>query len=356
MYRNLFLFCAFLSVHLLCFAGEPILVSNSKPLLPVFSVILGADNKQANEDVLSMHLLIDGKPADLPVAVHYTVVGKNLQMTPANTLGYGLQFVVQYSVGGRLITKAYNTPVQPVPPTPVSIAAMYPASGDIPYNQLYFHIRFSRPMVQDPRAWRYVSVVNDRGDTLPNAWRQRSYWLDSGRLLVLMIHPGRVKSGIHYLGPLFDSGKNYRICLQPGIKAVDGSQPATAYAQTYHVVSPDRQSPAVSISKDGLPQAGTTQPLILHCSEQMDYASVFDGVSITDDRGKPIALQIAPLTGTNNYVLMPTTAWVHSNYTLILKNAVYDLAGNRLDRLFEVTDAADVQHLGGDTRLSFTVQ
>lgn len=355
MLKTLFLLCAVLTVHLLCFAGEPLLIDDVQPLLPVFSVtITGEDKKLPNEDILSLHMVIDGKVADVPVAVHYTVKGSVLQMVPQNSLGRGLQFVVQYGVAGRLLSRAYNTPAQPAVATPVSVFAMYPVTDILPYNQLYFHIRFSKPMVQDPQAWRYVTITNDRGETIPNAWRQRSYWLDSGRLLVLMIHPGRVKSGIHYLGPLFDSGKDYHITVQ-GIRAVDGSVLAT-YTRSYHIAAPDRQCPSVYIDTTHLPHAGSIKSLTLHFSEQMDYASVWDGTRITDAHGHNLPCKIEPKPGGSDYILTPQSPWQHSNYTLILKNAVYDLAGNRLDRLFEVTDGSGISATAKETRLSFTLQ
>lgn len=356
MIKILFLLCAILSVHLLCFAGEPLSVDDAQPLSPVFSVPLTAQNKQQSyADVLSLRMIVDGKPADVPVVVHYFVKDSQLQMIPANDLGYGLQFLVQYSVAGRLVSKAYTTPAQPAAATPVSVSAIYPLTDVIPYNQLYFHIRFNKPMVQDPHVWRYVSVINDRGETILNAWRQRAYWLDSGRLLVLMIHPGRVKSGIHYLGPLFDSGKTYLITMQ-GARAVDGSVLSAAYTRAYHIAAPDRHCPSVYIDTANLPHVGSIKSLTLHFSEQMDYASVWDGTRITDAHGHNLPCNIEPKPGGSDYILTPQAPWQHSNYTLILKNAVYDLAGNRLDRLFEVTDGSGISATAKETRLAFTLE
>jgi hypothetical protein len=335
----------FLLFHLHAFAGETITITKLATLKPVVSVSLPAANMQKDNapDWLAVYMVIGDTVADIAVAGDYTLSKGELSFTPYNALGYGLQFEVQYKNSGVVVEKKRFT-MPPAPPSGKSaeVVTAYPLADTIPYNTLFFHIRFSQPMMNDELAYNYVKVFDENGNERERAWRQRSFWLDEGRLLVLMIHPGRVKNGIHYESPLFDSGKRYTIRVEKDIKDINGNPIATAYTQQYYVGGEDRIKPEVIFSTSKL-QHGSCGPLSISFSEGMDHASVWDGVAVTDAYGNSLPIKVTTNGNDKKYTITPTQPWQKGSYTLSLKSAVYDFAANRINRLFEIKDTNEIE-------------
>lgn len=349
--RTYFLFM-FLLFHLHVFAGETISITNLATLKPVVRVSLPAASANSLEqkglatapEWLTIYMVVDGTVADIPLAGDYKLNKGQLSFTPYNTLGYGLQFEVQYKNGGAVVErKRFTMPVAPTPGDAAEVVTGYPLADTIPYNTLFFHVRFSQPMMEDQHAYNYIKVLDENGTERKNAWRQRSFWLDEGRLLVLMIHPGRVKNGIHYESPLFDLGKRYTIRVGKDIKDANGNPLASAYTRAYYVTAEDRKRPQVALDTMRLPHHGSSTPLGISFSEGMDYASVWNGVSVTDTRGVQVPVRVETNGNDNKYTITPEQSWRKGSYTLLLKSAVYDFAANRINRLFEIKEDSEME-------------
>jgi len=360
----LFLF-VFMLFHLHVFAGETISVSSIASLKPVVQVQLreadmaGLHDKgiQAAPEWLAVYMVVNDTPAAMPVAGEYRIDKGHLQFVPYNTLGYGLQFEAQYKNGNTVVSKKrFTTPPKPAPGKAAEVVKAYPLTDTIPHNALYFHIRFSKPMMNDQQAFNYVKVFDESGEERTNAWRQKSFWLDEGKLLVLMVHPGRVKRGIDYGGPLFDTGKRYTIRVEKDIKDADGNPIAAAYSRSYYVTSEDYNSPKVDFTEAEIPRSGSLTPLVITFSEGMDYASVWDGTSVADAAGKTLPVKVDVAGKDNTYTITPLQQWKKGKYALSLKSAVYDFAANRINRLFEIKDSKEMEKDKIVTRWNFEIK
>jgi hypothetical protein len=268
-------------------------------------------------------------------------------------LGYDREFEIQYISGDTILKKSFKTPPSPHSKIPSQVKDIYPLADTVPYNTLFFNVRFSEPMMPDKEAYKHIKVYDEHGIERTQAWRQRSFWLNSGRVLVLMIHPGRVKSGIHYESPLFDSGKHYTITINKSIRDVNGNFITSDLTKRYYISGIDKTSPAAQIKQ--IPAANTLKPLKLLFSEGMDHASVIDGVALYDGRGVTVPVHIDE-DNDKQYNIIPSFSWQRGTYTLVLKNAVYDFAANRINRLFEVTDIKELEKDNVDTGLKFEVR
>lgn len=362
-FKVAFLLCAVFLIHLQATAGELIKIVGVEKLDPIISVSLTADDqnkvaadiKSAAPSVLALYLMQDGHRAQLPVAGYYRLEGNTLTFNPYYGLGYSRSYEVVYHTGGKEYVKKFSTPQQPSSKQLSKVITAYPLTDTIPYNTLFFHIRFSQPMMDDKQAYQYVKVFDEDGVERQRVWRQKSFWLDDGKLLVLMIHPGRVKNGIHFESPLFDSGRHYTIKVDKDIKDVNGTPIASSYQKSYYVKGEDRVIPKATLAKTTYRLANTTSPVTLIFSEGMDHASVLAGTTLLNDDGQEVNFTITA-NSDKSYSIIPATLWKSGSYTIVLNGAVYDFAANRLNRLFEITDEKEIEKDKVKTKLHFNIQ
>ncbi|OSZ77997.1 hypothetical protein CAP35_06930 [Chitinophagaceae bacterium IBVUCB1] len=357
------LLCFFLLIHLQTIAGELIKIENVATMHPTITVsitdekakMLAVDVTMAS-NILSLYMIINDTPASVPVSGSYLLKDSELSFSPRYTLGNSTVFEIQYQGGGEIMTKRFTTPSKPNPNALATVVTTYPLSDTIPYNTLFFHVRFSESMLDDKYAYKHVKVYDENGVERERPWRQKSFWLDSNKLLVLMIHPGRVKTGIHYESPLFDSGKHYTIKIEQEIKDKNVQKLRAEYTRQYFVNGEDRICPKVEMVHKVLPHAQTKEPIILSFSESMDHASVTEGTMIYDGAGKPMPCIVRATANDSDYQVIPIQNWRKGRYTFVLKSSVYDVAANRIRRPFETTNIKEMETDKLNTTFTFRIK
>ncbi len=346
MHRHLrfFFVWALVAGYLPCFAaGSPELL-NRDSLRPVFTLTLPQGAAQAGADWLSLHLLRDGDTAALSVASEYITRGRTLQMTPFTELDFGADYILRWRTVDGFKSGSYSTPEKNVS-APAKLLARYPQTDSVPENLLMLQFRFDAPMRPDPDVWTRFRIRADTpGATdIPYAWRQRCYWLDSDRVLQLMIHPGRVKSGIDYGGPLLFAGRSYRIDIDSGLVDLKGNTLGVQAEQRLVAGIEDHRIPAVT----GVPKllrAGSADPVRLSFSERMDYSGLLDGIRLLDAGGRDVdaGLELSPDGRTCE--LRPVERWQTGVYRLELSAEIRDLGANTLRRPFEVRSVKEAKN------------
>ncbi len=331
--------------------SQGIFLDRSDPLKPILSVeITAADsnivrtlvNENNVSKVFALYLIKNNKRLSVPVTGKYALNGKVLKYVPLSELGAGLEFEGEYTANGDTSFVHYLTPVAAEIDVPLpELEQIFPRSVDIPCNQLYFHIRFSQPMFPNKMAWQVVKIYDEDQEEIPKMWRERSYWLDSNRVLVLMIHPGRVKRGIGLDVP-FKEEQEYVFLIDGELSDAFG-RCVKMYSKTKFFASKDDyEIPKVNHKEVLVPARGTEDPLSIQFSEAMDYASIIDGVTITDEQGKLVKGNFWPLDNDATIEFFPGQEWIPGTYTITYGKIVADLAGNRLNRPFEMTSAEEV--------------
>ncbi|MBL7711569.1 MAG: hypothetical protein JNL13_03855 [Chitinophagaceae bacterium] len=280
-----------------------------------------------------LYFVADNKAAASPVAGHYQRSGNTLCYTPMYPLAAGERFLVKAAGYADTLLSVPADPLL-VPEVPASVAAIYPLSDSIPKNILFFHVRFTQAMQQDQQAWKKIHIYNDSGQLIPNTWRQRSFWLDSGRLLVLMIHPGRVKSGIRYIGPVFDIGRKYTLLADSSLKDRYGQALKASAQHTYHVGQELKERLKIVSATTKL-SSGTTEPVLIRLNNAADHAAAVAGISMVDQAGKEVAFTLEQ-ENNSNLLLRPAQAWAKGRYRIQVAGSFYDCTGNRFHRLFEM--------------------
>lgn len=288
------------------------------------------------ETIAGLFLLQNGKAATSPVACQYQYKTDTLYLQPMQPLAQGAEFEIQFIADGNTTTHRFSIPQNAERNTVPQVEAIYPLTDTIPANILMFHVRFTTPMQEDVLAFKHIKLLDEKGREKNMVWREKSNWDDSGKHLVLMLHPGRVKRGINYFkneGDLFEVGKKYTLVITQELKTTFGIALPNKYTKTFVVAKPDREIPAFNTTKTTIP-AASSQPVTLNFNEAMDYGSMCIGVVVSDSKGKKILGKINPVND-SQYTFTPSQPWAKGLYTIQLLDYVSDLASNHLRRRFE---------------------
>lgn len=328
-----------------------IAIDNKDARKPVIKLPVTAKQKLKGqkagwESLTSLFVVENGKPATTPVACRYTFNNDTLYCTPHLQLGSGLEFEVQVYGSGDTLVKRFTTPANPNTGPPPQVIAVYPDADMISTNILMFHAVFNIPMSENPLAFRHVKLFDENGNEKQMVWREKSNWADSGRHLVLMIHPGRVKRGIGYFegeGELFEPGKKYTLVITTELTDQDNRSLVKEYTKTFTATQPDRVMPEFKQHKFTAPAPETLLPLELTFSEGMDYGSMAIGIKVADSAGKKVNGMVIPING-EKWRFIPRDPWQQGQYTVELNDYVTDIAGNHLVRRFEEKNIGDINN------------
>lgn len=281
-----------------------------------------------------LFLLYGKDTADIAVGGRYEHHGERICFRPLYPLANGARFLLRAKgcKDSLLVVPEEN---RIVPADNAEVSHFYPVSDTIPENILFFHVRFTQPMKEDMDAWKKVRIYDDRSRLISGTWRQRSFWLDSGRLLVLMIHPGRVKNGIHYTGPVFYKGHHYTVLVDSTMQDKYGRN--IKIAEHSYYVSGEQREILNTCGYDKKVRSGTHDPLHIRFCSGIDHAAAISGIRVYDEQGHTLNCEIEQLYDTL-IRFRPSKPWPVGTLRIELAGDLYDAAGNRLNRLFEMKD------------------
>lgn len=334
MTRSFYLIAGMVFLVLQKTAAQGTFLFSGNPLQPSICLQQTAVDTGIAGEVMGpcLYLLSGTVAAAFPVAGTYTNSGTTRCYKPLYPLAAGQHFLLRAKGNRDTIISVTDNKV--IPAAAPAVAAIYPIADSIPENILFFHVRFTQPMEEDHEAWKKVSITDEQGTIIPRTWRQRSFWLDSGRLLVLMIHPGRVKSGIHYTGPVFEKGRHYTVTVDSSITNIYGRQLSNTVSHRYHIL-PEQKKLLQTCSVTRRIKARSKEPLAIRFCKGVDHAAAFTGIFIYDDAGNPLPC-IVQQSAECVISLQPLTGWPKGKLRLELAGTLYDCAGNRQNRLFEM--------------------
>jgi hypothetical protein len=212
---------------------------------------------------------------------------------------------------------------------------IFPA-GPVPANLLRWHFVFDSP-VDTVAAEDGVSLLDDRGKPVPHVFVELpdGLWDDSGTRLTLLLHPGRIKSGLRvrvHGGSALAAGE--RMTLRLDLDRIIGA--GAGFVEHRFTVVPAIERP-VDLAKWRLGdiEVGRLDPLTIQFDRPMDRFSlegamalvgpsgeVLDGIDSIDADGCALAFT-------------PSLPWQSGAHRLVVAPDLEDLAGNRVDAAFE---------------------
>ena len=227
-----------------------------------------------------------------------------------------------------------------------SVAVIHPRTDTLPANLLKFYIVFDQPMATG-HAGEYIQLYNlQTKQEEANAFLhlEQELWSYTGDTLTMWLDPGRIKRDLipnREMGNPLEEGSSYSLRIRSGWPAQNGTPLSENYNRDFVVGKLDREIPDLTTWKLTVPTSGTKQPLTIHLAEAMDMGALLEAIKICKDDKLPVSVRLALGPTDREVRLYPHKAWESGEYVVKVAEWTEDLAGNRMDRLFDQTRSAD---------------
>jgi hypothetical protein len=291
----------------------------------------------------------------------YRIENGALAFAPQFPLQPGMSYrAVARLPGSAPLSKVFSIPKADARPS-TTVEKVYPSVNVLPENQLKFYIHFSSAMARG-FAYDHVSLVDESGAKVDVPFLQlgEELWDPSGKRFTLFFDPGRIKRGLlsqKELGIALHEGKRYTLVIDKGWKDAENRPLMSDFRKTFTVGPADRKPIDLKTWTIRKPVAGTRNVLTVVFPESMDNAILQRELDVTTSTGTVIEGGVAVGADEKSWIFTPDTAWKRGAYTIRVGTALADLAGNMIDRPFEIDVFERVdQNLNRTTRtLPFTV-
>jgi hypothetical protein len=285
------------------------------------------DPSQARaEGVDTLRVYVDG--ATDPVFGEASREGNALVFRPRFPFRPGVPYRVVAGDVERTITL-------PAPERPrTSLTRVYPTRDVLPENQLKFYLHFSGPMSKG-EIYRRVSLYEgSRKVELPFLELGEELWDRENRRVTLLFDPGRIKNGLvprEEEGPALEKGKTYTLVVDGAWPDAWGRPLTKAFRKTFRVAEPDLSQPDPKAWSWRMPKAGTVEPLELTFPEPLDAGLLARVLGVEGVEGD-VHLDREETV----WRFTPKAPWKAGAHALVVDTILEDLAGNSLERKFEV--------------------
>jgi len=213
--------------------------------------------------------------------------------------------------------------VEVVESSAASTVRVFPSGGEVPENLLRLSVSFladSAPGVLERIALRAAD-----GTAIDQPFLQQELWSPDGKTLTVLLHPGRVKSGLRAheeAGRPLGSGERVTLLL-------DGRALKTWRIGPARTEAPDPQRWSIQP-----PRAASRDAVVVAFDAPIDALAV-DCLVIVSPRGEKVKGRATLDPGEQSWRLMPEAAWSEGQYRILVHPRLEDPQGNALRNRFE---------------------
>ena len=225
-------------------------------------------------------------------------------------------------------------------PRPV---AVQPSGDEVPANLLRISIVFDE-QVSEPVLPRLALRALD-GRVIDRPFLEQELWSPSGRILTVLLHPGRVKSGLvahDRFGPVLHKKETVSLTF-------DGRE-----LKRWDVADDDHEGPVVAKWNIGTVRPGSRQPLLVELDAPIDGRDV-NYLVVIDELNRRLPGHAVLARGERRWTFTPSAPWPAGRYRLAVFSQLEDAAGNRLDGRFE-SPARPASDRDSDGSIPFSVR
>lgn len=234
------------------------------------------------------------------------------------------------------------------------LQAVFPTQDTVPENLLKIYLTFSQPM-KEGVALNYLTLLNSNRDTVPGVFLdlQPELWNESRTQLTVWLDPGRIKRDLIpnlEMGAPLENNQGYELIFSEGWKAQNGLELGIGFSKSFIVTQRDSISPNPDQWHITIPEANSKDKLKVDFLEALDYSLLQEVFTLRSDDGKEISGIWELGSEEKAITFSPNENWKPGNYTIQIESRLEDLAGNNLNRLFEV-DLVQPQNHNESTKL-----
>jgi len=272
----------------------------------------------------------------------YEIDGDTIVFRPRFPFTAGLSYTAR-GVDGTTLT--FRMPEPSAASRAARVISVFPSADELPENMLRFYIHFSSAM-RARDVHRHVHLYDERGVEIEQAFVEipDGLWDPAQRGLTLLLHPGRIKRGVgpnRAMGPTLRAGATYHLTVDATFPDVAGVPLGEGWIKTFRVRAPDRRSPDPERWVPQKPADGQT-PVVLSFPESLDHALLQRMLAVLGPAGQAIPGEVEIGAQETRWTFVPIRPWSSGVHRVVVHPGLEDLAGNRLDRLFEGRGQIDV--------------
>jgi len=238
--------------------------------------------------------------------------------------------------------------------------AIYPSAQVLPENLLRFYIHFSAAMSRG-EAYRHIHLLDAAGKPVPDPFLEldEELWSGDGCRFTLLFDPGRIKRGLkprEEVGPVLEQGHAYTLVIDRAWPDAKGRPLAGEYRRQFRVGPADQTSPSPRDWMIRAPGAGTRDPLEIRFPESLDSALARRLITVEGSPGRIVPGQVSLAAAESRWLLTPDDPWKAGEYRLVIGTELEDLAGNAINRPFEVDRVEPVSRQIESRKVILTIQ
>lgn len=282
---------------------------------------------------LEVRAILDGQPGP-PLMGRLEVHASGLRFVPALPLAPGRDYELRWrDAGGRARTLRRRLEAGPLAVPTVQ----WRSPVRLPANALKLHLEFSEPMEQGVFLER-LRLRTAGGAEVAGPFRETELWSPDGRRLTVWLHPGRQKTGVNLNadeGPVLRPGQRYELRVDAAWRSTAGVPLGREAVLSFEAGPEDHTLPRLAAWRIEAPRAGTRAPLVVHFDEPLD-AGMLPGALQLFGSGATAVPAARVLADARSWALHPVEPWAAGDYDLRVDPLLEDLAGNSLQKPFEV--------------------
>jgi hypothetical protein len=204
-----------------------------------------------------------------------------------------------------------------------------PSGPAVPENLLRIVVHLDRPL-QAPPDMRHVVLLGSDGMAIDGAFLDLPLAGRDGKSLTLLLHPGRIKTGVGpnvALGPALRAGQSVML-------RIDDPQLDRVVEKRWQVQPPLRQAIMPQRWTLQAVKRGSRAPLRVLLSTALD-ADAAPLLALQGPDGRRVAGTARLAAGETEWHFTPAQAWRAGSYVLRVHPQLEDPQGNRLCSAFE---------------------
>jgi hypothetical protein len=286
------------------------------------------------------------EPDGLPdVCGHHQLVDGGLQFIPHFPFESGVRYRATFDprpLGGpepgEVLALEFS-PARRKDTERAQVEQVFPSGDSLPENLLRFYVRFSNSM-QRGRAGAEIRLLGPDGQAVSDVLYRppTELWDRRMRHLTVLLDPGRLKRWVgpnRTLGQPLAAGLDYTLEIGPGMMDASGSSLEESFRKVFRAVEAVREPMAIDQWTVDPPAADSRQPVALLFPRALDWALLWQSITVAAEGGEPIAGRIAIDRCERRWSFTPTAGWAAGPYTLRVAADLEDVCGNRTWAAFD---------------------
>jgi hypothetical protein len=293
------------------------------------------------ELLLSVKIVDTGAPhdQDLPdISGDLEVWDSEVRFVPDLPFEPGVRYRAILDLGAlgqrgltEVLTCEFSLPKE-APPAEPEVTQVFPSCDVLPENLLRLYVRFSNPM-RRRRAEDNIEILGPDGRPAPDVLYRApvELWDRSMTCLTILLDPGRLKRGVgpnRMLGPPLKARQRYTLAIGSGMIDTYGHPLREGFSKSFIVSEAVREPIAIEEWKIRSPAADSRDPLELTFPTPLDWAQLWEGITIASERGERIGGRVEIDQSETRWRFTPDAPWRAGAHSVRVSPGLEDPCGN----------------------------